>query len=109
MKKRKMKKQINKEMKNTNLTEKDFYKKHYIECEFIRLMKEILKKDEELFSYIKLVLKFKMIEDFSNYGNKLIDLDFTDYIKGERCFFCFIDFNLEDFLETMDLHFRLLD
>ena len=50
MKKQKMKKQINEEMKNTNLTEKDFYKKHYIECEFINLMKEILKEDEELFN-----------------------------------------------------------
>lgn len=109
MKKQKMKKQINEEMKNTNLTEKDFYKKHYIQCEFIKLLKEKLKEDEGLFIYIKLVLKFEMIEDFSNYRNKLIDLDFTDYIKGELCFFCFIDFNLEDFLETMNLHFRLLD
>lgn len=105
MEKLKIKKQGNKKMKNKNLelTNKEFYKKYFIQNEFIKILREVLsdEEDEGLLVFIKMILCYEMIEDFSEYGKDLIDIDFQDYYKENKCFLCFIKFRTDEFLDFM--------
>lgn len=92
-----------KKNKDFDLSKVDFYKRYFIQNEFMKQLKEILKdeEDEGLLVFIKMIFCFEMIENFCDYEESIMDLDFTDYLEGDKCFFCFINFNLENFLDRM--------
>jgi len=102
---RELKKELvrEKKKKDFDLTEVEFYKRYFIKSEFMKQLKDILQdeEDEGLLVFIKMIFCFEMIEDFCDYGESIIDIDFTDYFKEDKCFFCFINFNLENFLDRM--------
>ncbi len=86
-----------------NQCEVNFYKRYLIYNEFQKIIEDILffELEEELYEFIKDVISFEMIADFSDYGNDVFDLDFIDYYEGDKCFLCFIKFDLDDFIECM--------
>ena len=57
-----------------------------------------LSKNQKCFERI---ISCEMIADFSDYGNAIFKLDFIDFTMGDKCFLCFIKFDLDDFIETM--------
>jgi hypothetical protein len=83
--------------------EVDFYKRDLIFNEFEKIIEDILffELDEELYEFIKDVISFQMIADFSDYGDDVFNLDFMDYYEGDKCFLCFIKFDLDDFIDCM--------
>jgi hypothetical protein len=102
--KKQMKKQMGKKMnENLELQNEQYYKKYYVQNEFIKILKEILnyEEDEGLLVFIKMIMCYEMIEDFSDYGKDLIDVDFRDFYKENKCFLCFIKFRTDDFLDKM--------
>ena len=94
MKTKRMKKSKSKEV---NQGEVNYYKRYLIYNEFQKIIEDILffELEEELYEFIKDVISFEMIADFSDYGNDVFDLDFIDYYEGDKCFLCFIKFDLE--------------
>lgn len=86
-----------------NQCEVNFYKRYLIFNEFQKIIEDILflELEEELYEFIKDVISFEMIADFSDYGDDVFDLDFIDYYEGDKCFLCFIKFDLDDFIECM--------
>ena len=86
-----------------NQCEVNFYKRYLIFNEFQKIIEDILffELEEELYEFIKNVISFEMIADFSDYGDDIFDLDFIDYYEGDKCFLCFIKFDLDDFIECM--------
>ena len=86
-----------------NQCEVNFYKRYLIFNEFQKIIEDILffELEEELYEFIKNVISFEMIADFSDYGDDVFDLDFIDYYEGDKCFLCFIKFDLDDFIECM--------
>jgi hypothetical protein len=77
-------------------------KENFIENEFKKLFKEryFSKLSEGHYVFVKSYIVYDFLVDFSSYGKKLIELDFTDYLsKDDICFFCYIDFDIEDFLD----------
>ena len=91
------------ESKRVNQEERIVFKKYFIQKEFEKVLKNIFnsESDEGLYVFIKMNMSFKLIEDFSEFGNDLIDMDFTDYLTGTKCFLCFINFDFDDFLDFM--------
>lgn len=57
--------------------------------------------DEEHYEFIQKVISFDIIADFSDYVYDVFDLNFIGYYEGDKCFLCFIKFDLDDFVESM--------
>ena len=91
------------ESKRVNQEERIVFKKYFIQKEFEKVLKNIFnsESDEGLYVFIKMNMSFELIEDFSEFGKDLIDVDFTDYFTGTKCFLCFIHFDFDDFLDFM--------
>ncbi len=87
--------------KKVNQVEVDFYKRYLIYNEFQKIIEDILffELEEEHYEFLKEVISFEMIADFSDYGDDIFDLDFIDYYEGDKCFLCFIKFDLVEFIE----------
>ena len=85
------------------MSDKVFYKKYFILNEFSReLNREYYATNEkEIHNFINTISCYDMVEDFSKYGKDLIDLEFNDYFKSDICFLCYINFNFDEFMETM--------
>ena len=47
------------------------------------------------------VIDINTIADFSDYGYDVFDLDYIDYVSGNKCFLCFVKFDLDEFVECM--------
>jgi hypothetical protein len=88
-------------------------KENFIENEFIKLFKEryFSKLEEGHYVFIKSYIIYDILIDFSSYGEKLIELDFSDYLtKDDLCFFCYIDFDIDFFIEdTIDFYNYILN
>ena len=54
---------------------------------------------EELYEYVMSVIDINTIANFSDYGNKVFDLDYRDYVLGNECFLWFVKFDFEEFVE----------
>lgn len=89
--------------RKVNQEERIVFKEYFIQKEFDKVIKKILNSelDEGLYIFIKMNLCIEMIEDYSEYGNGLIDLDFTDYFTGNKCFLCFIKFDFDEFMDMI--------
>ncbi len=87
--------------KQLNQVEVDFYKRYLIYNEFEKIIEDILffELEEEHYEFVKEVISFEMIADFSDYGDGIFDLNFIDYYEGDKCFLCFIKFDLDEFIE----------
>lgn len=89
--------------KKVNQDERIVFKEYFIQKEFDKVIKKILNSelDEGLYIFIKMNFCIEMVEDFSEYGDGLIDLDFTDYFTGDKCFLCFIKFDFDEFIDMI--------
>ena len=98
MKTKKMKKN---KSKKVNQVEVDFYKKYLVYNEFQKIIEDILffELEKEYYEFVKEAISFELIADFSDYGDGVFDLDFIDYYEGDKCFLCFIKFDLDEFIE----------
>ena len=45
------------------------------------------------------VIDINTIANFSDYGNKVFDLDYRDYVLGNKCFLGFVKFDFEEFVQ----------
>lgn len=95
------KKLKNNKSKKVNQEDVLIYKQYFIYHEF---QKNIYNKlfsefEEELFEFIQKVISYDVIAQYSDYGYDVFDLNFIDYFKGDKCFLCFIKFDLNDFVE----------
>lgn len=90
-------------MKNQNVNQNqiNLYKGYFILNEFNKELKSRLyvELDEGHFFFTKVVNTYDLIKEFSGYGDDLINLDFEEYLYGEECFFCYIDFDVEGYYD----------
>ncbi len=100
MKGKKVKQGKTKQSKKLQL---DSYKRYLIFNEFQKILDDFLffELEDEHYEFIKNIISCEMIADFSDYGNSIFKLNFIDYTMGDKCFLCFIKFDLEYFIETM--------
>jgi hypothetical protein len=79
------------------------YNQYLIINEFNKIIKERLffELDEGFYVFIKMMMSYEIIKDFSEYKEGLIDLDFTNYFTGDKCFLCYINFDMDGFLDSM--------
>jgi hypothetical protein len=91
----------NVDSKNLN---QELYNRYIIVNEFEKIIKNKLynELDEGLYVFIKTMFCYEMIEDFSEFGEKVVELNYIDYLSGDKCFLCFTKFNMEDFLDVMN-------
>lgn len=85
--------------KKVNQVDANFYKRSFIYNEFEKNIIEILNYDfdEELYEFIMSVIDINTIAEFSYYGYDVFDLDYMDYVTGNKCFFCFVKFDFDEF------------
>ena len=97
----KTKRMIKSKSKEVNQGGVNYYKRYLIYNEFQKIIEDILffELEEEHYEFIQDIISFEMIADFSDYGDDIFELDFIDYITGDKCFLCFIKFYLDDFVE----------
>lgn len=100
MKTKRMKKSKSNEV---NQCEVNFYKRYFIFNEFQKIIEDILiyDFDEELYEYVMSVIDINMIVNFSVYGNKVFDLDYMNYVLGDKCFLCFLKFDFDAFVQSI--------
>lgn len=84
-----------------NQCEVNLYKRYFIFNEFQKIIKDVLiyDFDEELYEYVMSVIDINTIINFSDYGDKVFDLDYRDYILENKCFLCFVKFDFEEFVQ----------
>ena len=99
----KTKKMKTNKSKPVNQIEVNFYKRYLIYNEFQKIIENILffELEEEHYEFIKDVVSCEMIADFSHYGDDIFEMDFLEYITGNKCFLCFVKFQLDEFVEYM--------
>ncbi len=104
MKTKRMRKSKSNEL---NQCEVNFYKRYFIFTEFQKIIDEILfyDFDEELYEYIMSVIDLNTIVNFSEYGNKVFDLDYMNYVSGDKCFLCFVKFDFDEFVQFISEDF----
>jgi hypothetical protein len=92
-----------KKIKKGKKVDVKIYNQYLIVNEFNKIIKERLffELDEGLYVFIKMIFCYEIIEDFSDYGKDLIDLDFTNYLTGDKCLLCYINFDMDGFLDFM--------
>ena len=97
--------------KQTNQGNGLFYKGYFILNEFHKIVDEKLffELEEEHYKFYKKVFHIDMISDFSDYGVGFFDLDYRNYIKGDKCFLCFIKFNLDFFIEFLIILYEKIE
>ena len=98
MKTKRMKKSKSNEV---NQCEVNFYKRYFIFNEFKKDIEDILiyDFDKKLYEYVMSVIDINMIVNFSDYGNKVFDLDYLDYVIEDKCFLCFVKFDFDVFVQ----------
>jgi hypothetical protein len=92
-----------KKIKKEEKVDVKIYNQYLIVNEFNKIIKERLffELDEGLYVFIKMIMSYEIIKDFSDYGEGLIDLDFTHYFTGDKCLLCYIKFDMDEFLDCM--------
>ena len=84
-------------------------KEIFVENEFIKLFKEryFTELEEGHYVFISSFIMYDSIEEHSSYGEKLIELDFSDYLtKKDMCFFSYIDLDIEDFIKDFSDYYE---
>ena len=90
-----------------NQFEVNFYKRYFIFNEFKKVIEDILifDFDEKLYEYVMSVIDINTIANFSDYGNKVFDLDYLNYVVGDKCFLCFVKFDFDEFVQFISEDF----
>jgi hypothetical protein len=97
-------KKIKKEgVKNLKQAEIKFYKRYLVYNEIQKIIESSLffELDEEYYDFIQKSLNFKMIADFSDYGNDVFDLNFVKQFESAESFLNYIKFDLDSYVECM--------
>lgn len=90
-----------KKAKNITKKQEHFYLKDFFILYNTLEMLKFIGIDEELLKFITQNFDFDILQQCSEYGCSIHELNFVEFVHQEKCFLCFIKLDVEQYIYQM--------